>query len=236
MLYFRGCVVRDKLPHVGDATLKILDKAHIDYHVLEDEGGCCSFLLRTGFKDDALEVMNRNLGDLKDDMIVVSCAGCFNTLKNDYKELLGVELDVIHTSQLFRDLIKDGVLKPDKTSLTVCYHDPCHLGRHCGEYQAPRDVLDKITTLVEMENIKENSNCCGAGGGVKSAYPEIADKLASKRLKDFEGTDADLMVTSCSFCLLNLDNAFEQVNNKKDKDRKVKDLSEILLISLKDGN
>ena len=87
-----------------------------------------------------------------------------------------------------------------------------------------------------MENIKENSNCCGAGGGVKSAYPEIADKLASKRLKDFEGTDADLMVTSCSFCLLNLDNAFEQVNNKKDKDRKVKELSEILLISLKDGN
>ncbi|MCE5214723.1 MAG: (Fe-S)-binding protein [Methanobacterium sp.] len=234
MLYFRGCVVRDKLPHIGEATGKILDKAHLDYHILENEGCCGSFLLRTGFTDEALEIMKRNLEDFKNEKIVVSCAGCFNTLKNDYKELLGEELDVVHTSQLFRDLINKGTLKPKKIPLTICYHDPCHLGRHCGEYQAPRDVLDSITVLVEMEKIKENSRCCGAGGGVKSAYPPIAEKLASNRLKDFQDTDADFMITSCSFCLLNLKDACEKLNNEQCKASKVKDLSEILLEALKD--
>jgi heterodisulfide reductase subunit D len=232
MLYFRGCVVREKLPNIEVATKKILDKAQVDYHILENEGCCGSFLLRTGFTEDAREVMTNALQDLRDQKIVVSCAGCYNTLKNDYKNLLGVELDVIHISQLFRDLISEGILKPEKTDLKVCYHDPCHLGRHCGEYQAPRDVLNSAAQVVEMEREKDKSRCCGAGGGVKSAFPETAIKLARKRIEDARDTDADILVTSCSFCLINLSSAYE--NSKKDKKDvlPVKDLSEILLWAL----
>lgn len=226
MIYFRGCVVRDKLPRIGKATEAILDKAGINYSVLDSEGCCGSFLLRTGFKEDALEVMRKNLLDIKDEKIVVSCAGCYNTLKNDYKELLGVELDVIHTSQLFRDLIKEGKLKPEKTDLKIFYHDPCHLGRHCGEYQAPREVIEKVAWLVDSEREKENSRCCGAGGGVKSAYPETALKLARRRIQDFEKTPADMLVTTCSFCILNLSSSD---NNDYIK---IMDLSELLLRGL----
>lgn len=232
MIYFRGCVVRDKLPHVEEATRKVLEKAHINYHILENEGCCGSFLLRTGFTDDALEVMENNLNDLKDEKIVVSCAGCYNTLKNDYKDLLKIELDVIHTSQLFRNLIKEGILKPKKLSLKVCYHDPCHLGRHCEEYEAPRDVLGSIAQLEVMEKEKENSRCCGAGGGVKSAYPDVAEKLAQKRMEDARATDADILVTSCSFCLINL--IGEDKNSKRNKKNglPVMDTSEILIWAL----
>lgn len=228
MIYFRGCTVREKLPHIEMATRQILEMANIDHHILDDEECCGSFLLRTGFVDDAREIMAKTAEKLKGEKVLVSCAGCYNTLKNDYKEFLGVDLDVIHISMLFENLIKEGVIKPDKLPVNVSYHDPCHLGRHSGEYDSPREILKSIATLVEMENIKENSRCCGAGGGVKSAYPEIANKLAQKRIGDALETDADILVTSCSFCLINLQ---EASGNPKPK-IKVMDLSEILLWAL----
>ncbi len=231
MIYFRGCTVREKLPHIEMATRQILKMANIDHHILDDEECCGSFLLRTEFAEDAREVMAKTAEKLKGEKVLVSCAGCYNTLKNDYKEFLGVDLDVIHISMLFENLIKEGVIKPDKLPVNVSYHDPCHLGRHSGEYDSPRGILRSIATLVEMENIKENARCCGAGGGVKSAYPEIANKLAQKRIDDALETDADILVTSCSFCLVNLQ---EASGNPKPK-IKVMDLSEILLWALTRG-
>ena len=114
MIYFRGCTVREKLPHIEMATRQILKMANIDHHILDDEECCGSFLLRTGFADDAREVMAKTAEKLKGEKVLVSCAGCYNTLKNDYKEFLGVDLDVIHISMLFENLIKEGVIKPDK--------------------------------------------------------------------------------------------------------------------------
>ncbi len=230
MIYFRGCVVREKLKNIEFATEKILDVAEVDYEILENEECCGSFLLRTGFQNDAIEVMKKNLENIKDEKILVSCAGCYNTLKNDYKKFLGVELDLIHTSQLFKDLIENGKLELKKTSLKVAYHDPCHLGRHSGEYEAPRDVLKSTANLVEMMNNRDKSRCCGAGGGVKSAYPETSLKIARKRIEDVEDTDASILVTACSFCILNLTSAVESL--KDQNSLKIIDLSELLLIGL----
>jgi heterodisulfide reductase subunit D len=237
MIYFRGCVVREKLGNLSQATEKILKKSDVDYRVLDDETCCGSFLLRTGFQNEALDVMKKTLDDLKGEKILVSCAGCYNTLKNDYKNLLGAELDVIHTSQFFNDLINEGKLKVKKNPVNVTYHDPCHLGRHCGVYDEPREVLNKTANLVEMEKNRENSRCCGAGAGVKSAFPETAMKIAEKRIRDAENTRSDLIVTSCSFCILNLGNALEIFKmNKKDSTRisRVLDISEIVLMGIED--
>jgi heterodisulfide reductase subunit D len=231
MIYFRGCVVRDKLNNIEFATKKILDKIGVDYEIMENEECCGSFLLRTGFQKDAIEVMKKNLKNIKNDKILVSCAGCYNTLKNDYKKFLGVELDVIHTSQLFKELIEEKELKPKKLSLKVTYHDPCHLGRHCGEYQAPRNVLESTANLVEMKRNKLKSRCCGAGGGVKSAYPDTSLKIAQKRILDVEDIDADILVTSCSLCILNLTSAVESFK-KEQNNLKIIDLSELLLMGL----
>ena len=231
MIYFRGCVVREKLNNIEFATKKILDKIGVDYDILENEECCGSFLLRTGFQNDAIEVMKKTLKNIKDEKILVSCAGCYNTLKNDYKKFLGAELDVIHTSQLFNELIEEGRLKPEKTSLKVTYHDPCHLGRHCGEYQAPRNVIESTANFVEMKRNKFKSRCCGAGGGVKSAYPDTSLKIAQKRILDVEDIDADILVTSCSLCILNLTSAVESLK-KEHNCLKIIDLSELLLMGL----
>lgn len=226
MIYFRGCVAREKLNNIAEATEKILKHADIDYKILDNETCCGSFLLRTGFVSDAKEVMKNTLKEIGKEKIITSCAGCYKTFKNDYNEILGVELDVVHTSQLFNELIRTGKLEPPFLDKTVTYHDPCHLGRHIEEYDAPREVLSKISNLVEMERNKEESRCCGAGGGVRAAFPEITENIAKMRIKDAEDVDAEILVTSCPFCILNLRSVSED-------DKKVLDLSEMIIKSSK---
>ena len=214
MLYFRGCTAREKQTAIGEATERLLEIAGVDFHILEDEKCCGSVLLRTGFIDDAKNQIEKNTEILKGEKIITSCAGCYKTLKDDYEGL-----DVIHISQLLDELISDGKLKVSKKDLDVTYHDSCHLGRHCNVFDEPRNVIRSAANLVEMENSHENSLCCGAGGGVKSAYREIADQMASTRISQAKETGCGILITSCPFCKLNLEN----------DDLKVLDLTEFLM-------
>lgn len=214
MIYFRGCTAREKETKIADATEKLLKLANIDYTILEDESCCGSVLIRTGFDSEAQKQIEKNIKQFKDEKILTSCAGCYKTLKQDYENI-----DVIHISMLLNDLIKDNKIDLMNTSLKVTYHDSCHLARHCKEFDAPREVIKAIANLVEMENIKENSLCCGAGGGVKSAYPEIANQVAETRINQAKNTGAELLITACPFCKLNL----------KDRGMEVLDLTEFLI-------
>ena len=214
MLYFRGCTAREKQTNIQKATEFLLNTAGIDYHILDDEKCCGSVLLRTGFESEAKEQIKRNAEIFNKEKILTSCAGCYKTLKEDYEGL-----DVIHISQLLDELIRDGKLDFTKKDLDVTYHDSCHLGRHLNVFDEPREVIESVANLVEMENIRENSLCCGAGGGVKSAYPEIADQMASSRIAQAKDTDCEILITSCPFCKLNLEN----------DDLEVLDLTEFLV-------
>ena len=214
MLYFRGCTAREKQTNIQKATEFLLNTADIDYYILDNEKCCGSVLLRTGFESEAKEQIKRNAEIFKKDKILTSCAGCYKTLKEDYEGL-----DVIHISQLLEELIRDGKLDFTKKDLDVTYHDSCHLGRHLNIFDEPREVIEAVANLVEMENIRENSLCCGAGGGVKSAYPEIADQMASSRIAQAKDTDCEILITSCPFCKLNLEN----------DDLEVLDLTEFLV-------
>ena len=214
MLYFRGCTAREKLPDIQDATEKLLKLANVDYHILDDEKCCGSVLLRTGFLKEAQEQIKKNTEILKGETIITSCAGCYKTLTEDYDGL-----DVIHISQLLNQLIKENKIKLSKNDFDVTYHDSCHLGRHCDVFDEPREVIESVANLVEMKNIRENRLCCGAGGGVKSAYPEIADQMAKSRIAQAKETGCETLVTPCPFCKLNLEN----------DDLEVLDLTEFLV-------
>ena len=216
MIYFRGCVSREKLPEIPEATQKLLEEAGVSYRILDNEGCCGSVLLRSGFLEDAVEIMEKTLKDIGYEKVVVSCAGCYRAFKKDYPEVLGEKVDVIHASQLLAELIRDGKIStpPNYEDIIVTYHDPCHLGRHMGEYQAPRDVLGKISHLVEMDRDRERARCCGAGSGVKSAFPEISQEVAMMRVEDAKKTGSELLVTCCPFCILNLKSAEETAGNE----------------------
>ncbi|MBR5504203.1 MAG: (Fe-S)-binding protein [Methanobrevibacter sp.] len=232
LLYFRGCTAREKLNSISEATESLLKLFDIDYEILDDEKCCGSVLLRTGFKDDAIEQMKKTSEDLNGKTILTSCAGCYKTLKEDYKTYLGIDLEVIHISQLLDDLINnnnsDFINSNEKTfdfnkekDLNVTYHDPCHLGRHAGEYEAPRSVIRTFSNLTEMKNIREKSRCCGSGGGVKSAYGDLSNSIAKLRIAEANETGADLLVSACPFCKLNL--------SQNSDDLEVLDLSEFVL-------
>ena len=201
MIYFRGCTAREKQTDIQNATETLLKLADVDYHILDDEKCCGSVLMRTGFEDEAREQIQKNTEILKDELILTSCAGCYKTLKTDYEGL-----NVIHISQLLDELISNGRLNFSKKDLNVTYHDSCHLARHCEVFDEPRNVIESVANLVEMENNRQDSLCCGAGGGVKSAYPEIASQMASSRITQAKQTGCDTLVTACPFCKLNLEN------------------------------
>lgn len=221
LLYFRGCTAREKLDSISKATQSLLKLFNIEYETLDNEQCCGSVLLRTGFKEDALEQMNKTYLDIKGKTILTSCAGCYKTLKEDYKTYLDADLEVIHISQLLNELINEKSINNLDKELLVTYHDPCHLGRHAGEYEAPRSVIKAFSNLTEMKNIKEKSRCCGSGGGVKSAYGDLSNSIAKLRIAEANETGADLLVSACPFCKLNL--------SQNSDDLQVLDLSEFVL-------
>ena len=214
MIYFRGCTARERQTGIQKATEYLLDLADVDYSILEDEKCCGSVLLRTGFEEEALRIIKENTETFGDELILTSCAGCYKTLKEDYEGI-----NVVHISQLLNRLVKEGKLSFTKSDLNVTYHDSCHLGRHCEIFDDPREVIESVADIVEMENIRENSLCCGAGGGVKSAYPEIASQLAQSRIIQAKETGCATLITACPFCKLNLEN----------EDMEVLDLTEFLI-------
>jgi Fe-S oxidoreductase len=222
LLYFTGCTSSYRQDSIARATVKILEAAGLKYSTLGAEEWCCgSPLLRTGMKKDVLELVNHNIEAISKsgaEKVILSCAGCYNTIKRYYPELLGISQEefatkhfqVYHISQFIEELIKEGKLSLRKeVKMKATYHDPCHLGRQMKVYEPPRNVLKKIpcVELVEMERNRESAWCCGAGGGVKSGYPDFAIWSATERLKDVKQTNADTIVTACPFCVLNLKDA-----------------------------
>jgi len=97
----------------------------------------------------------------------------------------------------------------NELSLKVTYHDPCHIGRYGGLYDEPREILKALSGVDfrEMVRIREYSLCCGSGGGVKTAYPELAMETAKKRVREAKDTGAEAFVTCCPFCEMNLKDA-----------------------------
>ena len=207
VLYYTGCTAGLKLHSIVKSTAKILKSAKIDFAVLEDEPCCGSVMLRTGKREEAKKNAEKVVSAIRSsgaERVLVTCAGCLKTLRQDY-EKLGLELpEILHITEALSEMISDGELdlKPLKTTRKVTYHDPCHLSRAVGVYDAPRNIIGAIPgiELVEMETIREAAMCCGAGGGLRSYDPELSKRMAADRVKSAESTGAVIIATACPFC------------------------------------
>lgn len=153
--------------------------------------------------------------------MVYSCSGCYRTSLLNWPKYYGrgLPFQPLHTTQLLAQDIRSGRLKfKKKFKKTATYHDPCHLGRHIGLFEEPRYILESIPglKLVEMERNRENSRCCGAGGGMKSLYDPTATSIAIDRLGEAVDTGAEVLVTPCVFCKLNFLDGTKQLGKKID--------------------
>jgi Fe-S oxidoreductase len=217
IIYFPGCVAKYRMNKLKDSTTDIFKALGVKYVIPKDIVCCGSVLFRSG--NDPTELAKKNTEIFGDKKVVVSCAGCFSTFKHDYDGI-----NVQHLSEFLQDKLDE--LELNNVKLKVTYHDPCHLGRGSGVYDAPRAVINAIpgVEFLEFSNCRENSDCCGAGGGVKSAKPDLANDLGNKRGKQATELGVDVILSACPFCELNLG---------ENSDIKTMDVCELLLKAIK---
>lgn len=221
VLLFVGCTIPSN-PLLVDRARKaaiILKQAGIEVGILGKNEPCCgSVQRRIGAVDLFHEMMERNirfLNSLECDMIVTLCAGCYHTLKKDYAsadEKLSPK--VYHMVEYLSQLIKERKMAfAGKQSIRVAYHDPCHLGRHMKIFDPPRFVIENLSgvTLTERSSTKENTICCGAGGGMRLlAEGDLAEKIGKEALVSALDAGAEGLVTACPFCEINLETASQR--------------------------
>jgi heterodisulfide reductase subunit D len=202
------------------STATVLQQAKVPFIIMGDEEWCCtSPLLRTGqgsltpsFAKHTQDLMRASGASI----MITACAGCMATTKRDHTKALGGDLgyQVLHVSQYAAKLIDEGRLSFNRSvPRKVTYHDPCHLGRHAGVFDAPRKVLESIPgiELVEMPRNREKSRCCGAGAGFKAQFNDFAVNIAADRVQEAADVGAEQIITTCPFCAVNLNAGAKQL-------------------------
>jgi heterodisulfide reductase subunit D len=232
VLIFSGCIPSYKNVENIDSVINILNKAKINYHVMDDEWCCGSPLLDLGSVDGIAELAEHNLEAIKVrkvSKVVFLCPHCQETFQNIYPQATRKELDFesIFITKYLKELIDKNVLKPSKSlPYKISYHDPCYLGRYLGDFESARGIFNKIPriNLVEMERNKEESYCCGAGGGAGILDHDNSVAICQERMKDFKKTGAEVLVTSCPLCK----SQFRNVGKNEGNGITVKDVVELL--------
>jgi Fe-S oxidoreductase len=233
-LYFPGCYLSydSRLKKVSAATVKILQKAGIDFGILGNKENCCGESIRKAGDEELFKRLAReNIKSFVDagvKKILVSSPHCYHTFKNEYSEFK-VNFEVIHMSQFLFQLIKEGRLKLNgEYPKTITYHDPCYLGRHNGIYDEPREVLKKVAglRLVEMPDNRETSLCCGGGGGGIWMDRKKGERFADLRIEQAASCKAEVLATACPYCIVNFEDSRLSVENGESLE--VKDITEII--------
>ena len=204
----------DRMQDIARATSKVLKAAGVDFGVLgkaEKDSG--NEVRRFGEEMLFQDIRAHNTDAILDSgakRIVTADPHAYNVLKKDYNDLPPVE----HISQVITRSIADGkiTLKAVEDGTKVyTYHDPCYLGRHNGLYEDPRQALDAIPGLrrVEMEKSRDRSFCCGGGGLMLFYEPEEEERMGVMRVRMAAEAGANVMVTACPFCLVNIEDAIK---------------------------
>jgi Fe-S oxidoreductase len=234
LLYFSCCTPAydSRRKRIALATVNILKKAGIDFGILGTEESCCGESARKGGAEELFQELARNNTELFKRngvrKILVSSPHCYHSFKNEYPEL-SQSVEIVHTSQLLDQLIKEGEIKPVKSfPKKVAYHDPCYLGRHNKIYDEPRNVLKSIPglELIELPDSRENSLCCGGGGGRIWMDTKKEERFSDIRIDQAIEVGAQVLAIACPYCMVNFDDSLLTMD--KENVLEIKDISEII--------
>ncbi|MBM3131476.1 MAG: (Fe-S)-binding protein [Chloroflexi bacterium] len=210
-LFYIGCAgaLDARARKVTVANARILDAAGISWGTLGKEELCCGDSLRrlgNEYVFDRMAQQNvKTFSEKGVKKVITQCPHCFSTLKNDYRQY-GIELEVIHHTELIKDLIASGRLRLGKSDNlgTIVFHDSCYLGRYNGVYDAPRSVIASATgdAPVEMHRHRDQSFCCGAGGGRMWMEESPGKKnINVARTEEALGLSPKTICVCCPYCM-----------------------------------
>ena len=210
-LFYVGCAgaLDSRTKHVTVALATILNRAGVSWGILGKEEKCCGDSVRrlgNEFVFDRMATENAKLlQDRGVTKVITQCPHCFSTLKNDYRQY-GLEIEVIHHSQLIHDLLASGRLKMPRAVEglgKVMYHDSCYMGRHNGVYDPPRQVIQTATghRPAEFGRNRKNAFCCGAGGGRMWMEEHTGERINLNRVAEAMAEHCDTICVSCPYCL-----------------------------------
>ncbi len=228
VVYFVGCVASffPMVQSIPQNLVRILDEAGVDFAILGGEEWCCGFpLIGAGAPDKLEQMRDHNVQKVKAlgaKTVIFSCPSCYRT----WKEYYDTDLELFHDTQFIQYLIERDGLKLKRVEKTVTYHDPCDLGRNGGVYKAPRAILEAIPglTLVEMENNRAKSICCGGGGNLEMTNPGLSRRLAMKKIEEIKATGTSTVVTACQQCVRTIKGAAR----RQKIDLEVMDITELV--------
>ena len=202
ILFFAGCMTH-LTPRIIKSMKEIFEKAGERYEIMDSEGGiCCGKpMLLAGKTDAAQAVIAKNTEMIKKSgakKLVVSCPICYRVFKEEYQL---EDIEIQHHSQYIDEIISKGKLKLSRTKSRIVYHDPCELGRPFGIYDEPRRVVESCGVLIEAEQNRNMSVCCGGSLGSITMSKDKRDAVTASSLANLMANHPDEIATACPLCL-----------------------------------
>lgn len=237
-LFWVGCTgaLVERNVKVTRAMVRVLQAAGVDFGVLGPEEVCTGDPARRVGGELTFQICaKQNIETLSEygvKKIISTCPHCFNSFRNEYPSF-GGDYEVIHHTQMIRDLIEGGRLKLSRRVDALTYHDPCYLGRQNGEYDAPREALRALSPdgqVEEMPAHRSRSLCCGAGGGYAWMDDAPSTRINHMRVKEAKACKADTVAVGCPFCLQMFEDGIGAV--EPEKATEVRDLAELVADAL----
>jgi Fe-S oxidoreductase/nitrate reductase gamma subunit len=232
-LLWIGCAIKyeERAQKIARAMVTILDHCEVSYGILPDSRctGDPAKMMGNEFLFNEIATQNiEEFADLGVTKIITMCPHCYNSFTSYYPELGGT-YDVVPHSVFIQELIASGSLNIQGGADTICYHDPCYLGRHNNIYDDPRKLVSAVGRPAEMLRSRNESFCCGAGGG-NYWTEETGDRINQVRAQEALDTAADKIATSCPYCLLMLTDGLKKFTEEE----KIFDIAELVSVRLED--
>ena len=219
------------------ALTRVFNRLGLDFGILGSQEKCDGDSQRlvgeTGLFEELAQHNDEQFQKYEHDTLVVTDPHAYNAFKNHYPKITGNEYKLAHYTQYLRGRL--GELEPLLTESypkKLTFHDPCYLGRHNGEYLAPRELIEAVpgAEFIEMYRCREQSYCCGGGGGGMWLDGVTADhtreRLSENRVKEAIEIGAEVLVVCCPYEVSRFEDAVKSTDNEGKLE--VLDIAEIL--------
>jgi Fe-S oxidoreductase len=193
---------------IAQSLVKLLNAAGVSYGIIGNEESCCGEALRKmGDEEQFASLAQKNI-DLWNGKgvkkIITTSPHCYTVYTQDYKDDMGAEFEVVHYTQLLKQLLDEGKLSLSGSyEQKVVYHDPCYLGRHAEIFEEPRGILQAVPglELAEFPRSKRQALCCGGGGGRLWMETEPEQRFSTHKMRQADALEATTIATCCPYCI-----------------------------------